>query len=51
MTIYRIWCDTCQNEYEIEPINEPVEEEELTPKCCPFCKNTVDDWLKDDPEE
>jgi len=34
--IYRYWCDECQNEYEIEPINEPVED--IKPKCCTMCK-------------
>jgi predicted nucleic acid-binding Zn ribbon protein len=47
--IYRYWCDECQNEYEIEPINEPVEE--IKPKCCTMCKTPIDEWYRDEDEE
>ncbi len=47
MKTYRIFCDTCLNEYEIKPINEPVEELEH-PTVCPFCESEISDWLHDD---
>ena len=46
---YRYWCDECQNEYEIEPINEPVEE--IKPKCCTMCKAPIDEWYTDEEED
>lgn len=47
--IYRIWCEECQNEYEIEPINEPVEK--IQPKCCPMCTKKVDEWFCDEDDD
>jgi len=50
----RYYCDECLNEFEIIPINEPIEEEdELTPKVCSFCSNKVTDFYYDefDPDD
>lgn len=49
MKIFRIWCEECLNEYEIEPINEPTEE--IKPKVCPMCASKIDEFLYDDEDE
>jgi NAD-dependent SIR2 family protein deacetylase len=49
MKIFRIYCEECLNEYEIQPINEPVDE--IEPKVCPMCKSKIDEWFYDDDED
>lgn len=50
MKIFRIWCEECQNEYEITPIHEP-NIEDMTPKVCPMCTSKIDEFLYDDEDE
>lgn len=47
--IFRIWCEECNNEYEIVPIHEPVED--IKPKVCPICAEDIDDSYVDDEDE
>jgi NAD-dependent SIR2 family protein deacetylase len=47
--IFRIWCEECNNEYEIVPINEPIEE--IKPKVCPICAEEIDDSYVDDEDD
>lgn len=49
MNRYRYYCDECQNEYEVEPINEPTEE--IKPIVCAFCESKIDDWFYDDVDD
>lgn len=49
MLKYRIYCEECLNDYEIIPVNEPVEE--VKPQVCPMCKTKIDDWFYDDEDE
>lgn len=51
MKLFRIWCEECQNEYEITPIHESSTDDDITPKVCPMCASKIDELLYDDEDE
>jgi hypothetical protein len=46
-----VWCENCLFEYEIVAKTDIENEDEFTPKVCPFCKDEVTDYFFDEVDD